>query len=251
MVAFCRTMKPGMRGNDVRAAKRAVSRFNPQAFPWRGFTNYFGPEFEKAVKKFQARKSLKQTGILDKASVEALSASKNQKGEPCYDALALELAADFCHDFKQNLLRSKIVDAGFFWYAHRSAIAYSQARPFQVRQPPRVPQRWDCSAFVTNCYYGGGAQNPNGRSWDGLGYTGTLISHGTRLHSIVEAHPGDLIFYGSSPGGKPGFRKGDPTHVALFVGQVKGVASVLSHGSYPMHLLRWDYRAVNQIRRYI
>jgi hypothetical protein len=248
-VNFCRTMRPGMRGNDIRAAKRAISRWNPKVYKWRNFSDYYGPVLEKAVRKFQSTHGLKPTGFLDAITINKLSGAKNRDGERAYDATALELAHSFCSEYAQHELRQKIVDAGFFWYHHRASIAYSQARAYQLRKPPRIPHRWDCSAFVSNCYYAAGAKNPNGRPWDGLGYTGTLISHGTAI-SITQAKPGDLIFYGFSAGA-PGFRRGDPTHVALYVGVVNGVPSVLSHGSYPMHFLRWDYRTINQIRRYI
>lgn len=253
-VAFCRPLKPGMRGADVIAHKRAISRNMPKVYPWYAFTNFYGPEFQKAVEAFQRKKGIPHGGAIGSTTHEALERSHNQAGDAwAFDASAIKLAHDFCQEFSktpEERVREGIVDAAYFWYAHRNSIAYSQARPFQLGKPGWVPSREDCSGFATACHFAGGAPDPNGRNFDHLGYTGTLMSTGTRVGGIHQLKPGDLIFYGYTTRGSGAFPVGSPTHVAVYVGSVSGTPSVISNGSYPMGLYDWNYRSVNHLRHY-
>lgn len=252
-VAFCRTLHRGVRGADVVAHKRAVSRWNPHAYPWGRFTDFYGPHFDTAVRTFQRAHRIPATGAIGTRTHAALELAHAKAGGPAFDALAVSLAKDFCHERAQtpeDRVREAIVAAGFYWYSHRSGIAYSQHRPIQMPLPPSVPTMWDCSGFVTACHRAGGAPDPNGRGYDGQGYTGTLMSHGVRVTSVRGMKPGDLVFYGRTLRASPAFPVGSPTHVALFVGVVHGVPSVLSMGHYPMSLYPHDYRSVNHYRTY-
>jgi len=239
-VAYCRINELGSKGNDVIAHKRAISRAFPTLYPWwqRGFSPYYGETFRNAVKGAQLIMKLPTTGKIDKATHDKLRArhAANKPGEWAFDDYAIQLAKQYCLAHPVLTRRQKIVNAGLFWYGHRSSIAYSQVRPFQLCKPQQVPSRWDCSAFVTNCHYAGGAPDPNGRGYDGQGYTGTLINHGHKVN-FNDLELGDLIFYGFSSG-RPGFSVGDPTHVALYAGG----GNVLSNGRYPMSYYEYDYR---------
>lgn len=239
-VAFTRKMQQGMRGRDIVAHKRAICRAFPELYPWpkKGFTDYFGVYLGNAVKASCLVMNIKPRKIIDLEYHEALEKRKKRRdtSEWAFDAYSIKLAKDFYDYYQKRQVRHRIVEAGFFWYGHRTQIHYSQIRPFQKRKPPQIPTMWDCSAFVTNCYYGGGASDPNGRGFDGQGYTGTLLSHGTKI-SFSKIQPGDLILYGYSRG-KPGFVVGSPTHVALFVGEGR----ILSLGSYPMGYYEYNYR---------
>ncbi len=244
-VAFCRTLLVGKEGKDVIAHKRALSRAAPSLYPWMTFTNYYGPRFRDAVEDWQKRKNLQVTGRIGPTTHEALEKAKNKDGEPAFDALARKLAKDFCEEFLETP-REKIVNAARYWHLHKYEILYSQARPFPVGEPPWYPSRWDCSGFVTSCYYAGGVPDPNRRGYDGQGYTGTLIEHGKSI-SANELKPGDLVFYGKVWQPKPGFPFGAPTHVAVFVGN----GMVISNGSYPMGFYPIRYRTdINQYRSY-
>jgi peptidoglycan hydrolase-like protein with peptidoglycan-binding domain len=249
-VAFCRSLAVGSRGKDVVAHKRALSRAAPDLYPWAGnnFTPYFGPRFEAAVQRYQARIGLRPaTGKIGNATHEALERAKahNKPNEPAFDAMAVALAQAFCTQFVKTP-RDLIVDAAFYWYSKRQNIAYSQTRPYQKGKPPWLPSRWDCSSFVTNCYYAANVPDPNGRNYDGLGYTGTLMSNGRQIVK-TELKPGDLIFYGYNRYTRPGFPYGSPNHVALFVGD----GMVLSMGRYPMGYYKYDYRSdINHFRTY-
>lgn len=257
-VAFCRGLKQGMTGADVTAHKRAISRWDPTVYPWTDFTDFYGPAFTQAVQTFQTRNRSqipKATGNIGETTHNVLSHKhrKGSKTEWAFDTPAIELAKDFCTEYvktPEQRAREAIVAAGLFWYSHRGQIAYSQWRPYALGKPPWVPSRWDCSGFVTVCHYAGGAADPNGRGYDGQGYTGTLADHGSRVNDVSNLKPGDLIFYGYSSGNGPAFPVGSPTHVALYAGYLNGSHMVLSMGSYPMGFYRFDYRGVNQFRTY-
>lgn len=78
--------------------------------------------------------------------------------------------------------------------------------------PGLLPVQVDCSSYATMVYYMAGCVDPNGLSYDGAGYTGTLLSNKHNTHiSMAQATPGDLVVYGAGTG----------EHVAVIV-QVKG-----------------------------
>ena len=249
-VRWSRDIVVGCTGKDVLAHKRAISRAAPLRYPWHEFTPYAGVTFIRAVQAWKKSKNMNSLPRLGRSAHEVLERTHEKDSQEwAFDAVAIKLAAEYydaTHTKPEAAVRQAIVAAGFFWYEHRGSIAYSQYRPFQVGKPPWVPNRWDCSAFVTNCHYAGGAPDPNGRGYDHQGYTGTLIDHGAAVPSVDQLDPGDLIFYGHSRPA-PGFPGGSPTHVALYVGNGK----VLSHGHYPMSYYAWNYRKdVNQFRHY-
>jgi Putative peptidoglycan binding domain len=254
-VPFCRALHSGVRGGDVKAHKIAIHRADPKAYTVTKYTDYFGEYFENAVVKFQKRHGIQATGRIGRVTHEELERTHNagSKTTWAFNDAAIHLAKTFCNEYTKTpdeLRREAIVNAGYYWYGHRGQIGYSQSRPMQLGRPPWVPSRWDCSAFVTNCHYAGHAPDPNDRGYDHLGYTGTLLSTGRKVSHVTDLRIGDLVFYGFTTHASPAFPLGSPTHVALYVGKVNGVHSVLSMGSYPMRLLRFDYRSVNQFRHY-
>lgn len=250
-VPHCRPLRLNCSpGDDVIAHKRAISRAAPDLYPWQGqkFTRHYGARFEEAVVKFQKRKGIKPaSGAIGKGTHELLerTKAKNKPDEWAFDALAIKLETDFCKEFLKTPV-DDLLAAGFYWYGKRGDIAYSQARPYQKGEPPWVPSRFDCSSFVTVCYFAADLPDPNGRGYDGLGYTGTLMERGERI-TRSQLKPGDLIFYGYNRYYRPGFPVGSPNHVALYVGD----SMVLSMGSYPMKYVRLDYRSdINHFRTY-
>src|SRR5262245_15662019 len=248
-VKFPRQIREGMQGKDVKAHKRAISRARPDFYAWHDFTDYAGGKFLDAVVKWKKSRGMNNQRMIGRTAHEVLERT-HAKGKPdewAFDKAAVKLAYEYWEASQvppEDKIRKAICDAGFFWYSHRGEIAYSQARPFQAGKPLWIPSRWDCSAYVTNCHFAGGAPDPNGRGYDHYGYTGTLMDNGVRVGSITQLKPGDLIFYGRTPSSKPGFPAGSPTHVALFVGN----GMVLSNGSHPMGYYRWNYRTVNHLR---
>ena len=63
----------------------------------------------------------------------------------------------------------------------------------------RLPLITDCSGFVTLCYFLACAPDPNGRTYDGQGWTGSLLE---RMTAIAEGdvQAGDVVVFGEYPG---------------------------------------------------
>jgi cell wall-associated NlpC family hydrolase len=95
-------------------------------------------------------------------------------------------------------VRQKIVTAARWGIANEPRIHYAQVRP--IPRARTLPLTTDCSGFVTLCYYLAGAPDPNGRDYDGSGYTGTLLGWLPRLAGPANARRGDLVVWGRYPG---------------------------------------------------
>lgn len=231
-----RALHQGVQGLDVVGVKRALSRAG--YMKWGNFSTTFGPFMLVAVVAFQKAHGIQPSGVYGDETHSALKAA-HSAGHPkewAFDAYAVQLMHEEAALLDpEKIVRQAIVAAGFFWYAHRFAIGYAETRPMQLCKPPTVPSSpWDCSAFVTNTHYAGGAPDPNGRDYDRQGYTGTLMSRGVRA-TLAQMRPGDLIFWGYYRGpASPAFPPGSPTHVSMFTGYDAGAAMHLSNGHHPM-----------------
>jgi hypothetical protein len=99
-------------------------------------------------------------------------------------------------------LRAKVVGNANWGVSKEPSIHYTQdqRRDDALKLPARhLPLYTDCSGFVTLCYKWAGARDPNGYGYRTLGYTGTLLEHGTTV-PLYEAEVGDLIVFGNWPG---------------------------------------------------
>lgn len=251
-VKFPRQIKQGNRGLDVVGHKRALSRARPDLYLWvpeekGGFTELAGDAFMDAVVAWKKSRGLGTSRVLGGRAHEVLERThrKDHKNEWAFDATAVNQ----CHAYYEKVtkspeerVREDIINAAFFWHSHRLNIPYDQQRPYPAIRPPSVPRALDCSEFVSICHYAGHAPDPNGRHYDGDGYTGTLKNHGTRVYSIGNMKPGDLIFYGSTRRARPGFNVGDPTHVGMYAGKHNGIHMSFQMGSYPMKYIDYRYR---------
>jgi putative peptidoglycan binding protein/NlpC/P60 family protein len=227
-----RQIELGSRGRDVRALKRALraAGFFPRGVK---VTPVFDAETDAAVRAFQRAKGLQIDGQVGPITFRALL--------PHYDRYGRWLVSRVEPD-RVLTTRHRIVATAFVGYANREALHYTQdSRRMQgVRErirPPRHPAYEDCSSFATWCYWAAVAPDPNGRGYDGFGYTGTQVANGSATN---HPRPGDLVFYG---GGSI------PSHVAVYVGNGR----VVSHGSERgPHLLAIDYRSDRaQVRSYL
>ena len=206
----CRPVKQGMRGRDITAYKRGLGHTGIIDWEAAKFTPYAGPFFTKSVKIFQKRNGLPQDGVIGPRTHDKL--------ENHFDAYAVKMYKEFCDNFDPTAkLRLEIRDAAHYWWSIRDRIVYSQTRPMDLNKPPSYPNPTDCSSFATQCYYAAGAKDPNGRGYDGQGYTGTLLAHGTKINKSQLAI-GDLVFYGYTTRSSPAFPVGSPTHVAIYAG---------------------------------
>ncbi len=236
-----RLIELGSKGRDVRALKRALRRAGhwPQGVR---ITNVFDETTDEAVRAFQRASRLEIDGQVGENTFGALL--------PHYDAWSRVLVERVAKKMKRlanpSGKRQRIVAAAFVGYTNRDRIHYTQdGRRMQgvreQRRLPSFPEFEDCSSFATWCYWVAGAPDPNGRGYDGLGFTGTQIGPGKK---VTEPRPGDLVFYGWEPA-----PRNCPKHVAVYVGNGK----VVSHGSESgPHLVVLDYRTDrNQIRSYL
>lgn len=232
LVVLKRTLKPGAHGMDVIGMKRALTkagyrRAHPKESTW------YGPSAVAQVRKYQRAHGLTGDAVYGPRTHAKLA--------QYYDEYGIWLLGQAP---TQSPWRDAIVNTALFEYHNRWAVHYTQGpwRMYGVRHhwfPPKVTPYEDCSSLATLVYAVGTGWklDPNGLGFNGLGFTGTLASHGWR---VQKAKPGSLCFWGP----RPTF-----SHVAIAI----SATHVISHGSEigPL-LLPINYRGQPvEIRDYI
>lgn len=238
IIPFKRPLTLGSRGKDVRAVKRALARAGHGSL--KGITPVFGPFAVRNLKAFQKRiPGINPSGSYGKISHNNLAPFFDDYAMSLYNGQPVVRKAS-----KEEMIRAKIVAAALLAKAHAPLIHYTQTskRMQGVREKIRLPKFpiWeDCSSMATWTYWAAGAPDPNGRGYDGAGYTGTLALRGRQIAEVM-MKPGDLVLYGFAYPHK---------HVAIYVGGGK----VVSHGSEGgPYLLPTRYRAdLAQCRTYL
>lgn len=245
-----------MEGLDVVSVKRALSRWDDRVYQWAAFTRTAGPFFVSAVKAFQKAKGIPQSGNYGATTHAALERThrRDHPNEWAFDATAIGLADAYCKTHNKTpaeIRRDRIGAFALLCYQRQSLIGYSQRRPF-VGPQELIDSDYssiDCSGFVTDCYQAAGSPDPNGRGFDGQGYTGTLLSNGMRT-TLTGLKVGDLVFYGFTTRSSPAFPYGAPTHVAI-VASLAPIIAVVSMGSDAgPSFLPYNYRATNPTNPY-
>lgn len=157
---------------------------------------------------------------------------RHQKLAPFFDALALDLVRQATAVSKRDLKIAKQIGWLNALYNRRTHVAYSQVRPSQLGSADRIT-RADCSGSIAGaCDWAGILPEVDWR------YTNTWIqiTFGRPVATVRDALPGDVFLYGS------------PSHEALYLGD----GMVWSFGSYPIKILRHDYRHDRRaIRRFL
>lgn len=214
--------------------KLAVSDSGRDIDMWAGVADYGeGASYAQSVKSKVYGQYLTQVQDAHKQAQDAAAAARDDQTDPVdptgnYTGPAGLPSAAEARAFYLNYhpliatslqKREAIVAAAMWGYYNRDAIHYSQSgmRMKDFGPPPNVPNNTDCSGFATWCYKAAGARDPNGRGFDGTGYTGTLWGHGTAIPR-AQLQPGDLVFYRNPLSVN--------SHVAVYVGNGK----VSSHG---------------------
>jgi hypothetical protein len=133
--------------------------------------------------------------------------------------------------------RDLIVGACLAMLRH-APFPYEEIRPYPSTFDELYRVGSDCSGTSTLAYkyadtaFPGLVSDPNGFGFDGYGYTGTLLNHGTRT---TTPHSGDLCFY------YPTY-----SHVGVYLGGGR----VFSHGAPGQpHVIGSSY--ATQIRTYL
>ena len=219
-----------MSGDDCLAVKRALSRAG--FIGWQQFTNVYGTQAEDGCRAFQQAVGIKGDGggpprghygaSTHKKLLQAKAANKDHQW--AFDDYSIQLYKGYrAPSAPTGSKRDTIVSTAKLGVSKAPQIHYTQdSRRMQgVREqirPQAVPSWEDCSSFATWTYWVAGAPAPNGRGYDGYGYTGTLVENGKRI-PVGSAQPGDLIFYGTG--------WGSTSHVVICIGGGRCV----SHGS--------------------
>jgi hypothetical protein len=223
---------PGDVGDHVFAVKRANARY-------RGGGRLIALEAKAAkTKRTWAKTTSKQSFSADFRQTQKMlgvpvtgwyDRPTHSKLAPWFDAYAISLMMPPKTD--PRIARQLGWHAAV--YNRRWRVAYSQARPSQLRAAEELT-RADCSGSVAGgCDWAGILPAVDWR-WTN---TWSQVELGTSVAGVTSAKPGDVFFYGSGT-----------SHEALYVGE----RLVWSFGSYPCKILPYDYRHDRvAIRRFV
>lgn len=102
----------------------------------------------------------------------------------------------------ESSIRARGVDWMIWALDHEPQFHYRQSRPMPLAQMHgrHLPITTDCSGSYTGMCLAAGAPDPNGRNYDGSGYTGTLRARMGRLQHVAACRPMDAIVYGPGTG---------------------------------------------------
>lgn len=195
IVFLARTIKPGMRGPDVLAMKRALSRAGYGKWLGFAFTRLYGKYAVKSLKQFQHDRKLTADGIYGPTTHKALASH--------YDGYSAKLMNDYYHTLHLSPAAKSVAAALEIYNYHRlgGPCTYTQGSMrwmiIQRRLKPPFKKGThlyaDCSSSCTAHDFIAGNPDPNHRGYQD-GYTGTLCLHGTR---VPKAKLAALGFFGS------------------------------------------------------
>jgi hypothetical protein len=182
----------------------------------------YGPKTALGVKQFQAANHLKVDGIVGPATWAALN--KDTKPVPVRPSNGWTPArvALFVLNHKGRGLTYTQGPLRMFGITHHIKL-------------PKIPKWFDCSAFVTWCFYAAGWLDPNGPRfrYNGYGYSQTLYANGHPV-SRDETKANDLVFYGHN---------GKTEHVVMAISSNHGVSMGMQGGPYLINMFTYrnDY----------
>jgi cell wall-associated NlpC family hydrolase len=239
------TLALGERNGGVRALQYALHRaLAAKDLPHVNLRNgTYGSKTQQDVNRFKAAYGITPVQGKDfggdgewKALETFLGAHDRRKLRARNAAIAAERAKAKALAAIAKLVgrQTALVATSMKFYTERFHYRYRQVRPMVggIFDPANY-DRLDCSSTVTLLYKEAGCPDPNGRGYDGQGYTGTLWPRGELVTGRAQAN--DLAFYGWQDGGIP-------SHVAIHV----SADTVVSFGHTPpikdsVHY-RSDYR---------
>lgn len=239
VVPHHRDVKFGTIGSDSVAVKRALSRVG--YIQWRtNWTRLFGLGAVKPLRKFQQEHGLHVDGVYGLASHMKLVGlgGFDRHGAYLMGAAPSPISA-------QQATRNRVVANAMWGYHNRDRIGYEQWRPIDGHGHPfKLPLETDCSGSVEDWYEWGHGPDPSRLGFDGQGYTGTQVDHGTATR-----HPqgADLNFYGWD------YRVHGPMHVTIQVSSSDKSDLSVSHGTNagPSLVQRKYWGAYYESRSYI
>lgn len=239
IIFLARDLKLGMRGDDVLALKRALSEAGYGKWLGYKFTKLFGPATLILLKRFQKAHGLNVDGVY--------GSSTHKKLAPYYDAWGAKLMNGAYHELKQTPSAKSIAAAlavyNYCRLTGRGLYTQTPSRMSIVRnrwRPPFWPHtlQEDCSSSCTAHDWLAGNPDPNNLGYNGQGYTGTLVVHGTRSSAVL----GALAFYGYNFPMK---------HVTRCIGFKNGTPMVFTWGHGLPGITNYNYRSdFNHWRKY-
>jgi peptidoglycan hydrolase-like protein with peptidoglycan-binding domain len=219
-----------MHGTDVFALQRAL---RAAGYRKRKASINYGVRCRRSVRNFQRKHNLPVTGRLNQDTLDKLA-----KWYDGYGVYLIKQQQKRTARLREVSKVHKSVQTAFFLLAHKDATHYTQDASLRMSwlrdriRPPKIPKWLDCSSACTWYRWVAGLSDPNGFNYNGTGYTGTMLAHGTRVTSPQE---GDMTFYRG------------PDHVVIEVGQGRVISDGSDAGPY---ILSRGYRPVYQTRRY-
>lgn len=220
---------PRMQGRDAKAVQRALHRLRDK-LEKNGYKEptgeaRFGQITQNNVKAFQRHRGIADTGIYDEKTHNALCKDKLAEGGDHQDAVDGFGVWLFKHsqlvDARHRLKRAAMFaysTAPWHYAGPGAPSAWIAKRMEGVRDgimPSEHPMFEDCSSGYTWLCFVSHIPDPNGRGYDGQGYTGTMIGAGKK---VAKPDVGDAVFYGDPK---------LPFHVAMYLGDGR----VWSHGA--------------------
>jgi hypothetical protein len=226
MIELARVLHYGLKGRDVTAVQLAlrVAKYRKD-----DPTGRYGTKTVHQVNEFKHAHGIREEHGYGPKAHAALWRDFGSAARTLYG----QAAANIAHHHMVH----HVVGAAIYGWNERAYMHYTQdgRRMQDFGPPPNVPNWTDCSGFATWCYKSGGAPDPNGFGYNGYGFTGTQLLHGTRISQPTLAC---LVFYGTPT----------VTHVAVYVGDGRVVSMGNELG--PQLLPISFGMPINQIRSY-
>jgi hypothetical protein len=239
IVPHHRDVKLGTIGVDSVAVKRALSKAG--YIPWKSkWTRLFGTGSVKPLRKFQQDHGLHVDGVY------GLLTHRKLVSLGAFDRFGAHLMGIAPYPISPaQATRNRIVANAIWGYHNRDRIGYEQWRPIDGHGHPfKLPLESDCSGTVEDWYEWGKGPDPSHLGFNGEGYTGTQVEHGTQTK-----HPqgADLNFYGWD------YRVHGPMHVTIQVSSSDKSDLSVSHGTNagPSLVARKYWSAYYESRSYI
>jgi hypothetical protein len=227
-----RTLKKGMKGEDVRMMKRALSIAGYGK--WKPYTLLFGDAYVTLLKKFQHDNHQHVDGIYGPNTHRLLARFYDRYGISTMNKLAHAKAVQ--NEPAQRMVSAAIDIYNWCKLTGRGTYTQSERRMSIIRgrwRPPFSEKVWlweDCSSSCTGICWIARVADPNHLGYNLQGYTGTMAIHGMRINSASVAC---FAFYGHFP----------YKHVTMCIGFKGGRPLVFSWGSGLPRILDAYYRS--------
>lgn len=225
-----RALYSGYHGADVQAVQNMLWRALGSGVATNARNGNYGQKTVNDMISFQRRYGIQATGNCGQPTFTQLWQFGNDDDHALYRGYKKPPPPS-----NEENIRSTLVSAARWSIANAASSRYRQIRPYPRRLV--LPFLTDCSGSVSCFYCVAGGPDPNGRGFNGQGFTGDQKNNGRRIDPD-NRKPGDLVFHGNTEGEQ---------HVTMYLGGGRSY----SFGSNPPSDRAWDYRRVDEVRSYL